>query len=112
MIVRREEAWVFDADECTTLRRFVERAEVVSLQTLAQFTGLEEDRIERLLGAGNGAAEIEWLRPLAAPARPEATFCRRRTSDDRQFAWEQDYFEGRGPAARSGSRALLNQKDV
>ncbi|HMP77203.1 MAG TPA: hypothetical protein PKE12_12980 [Kiritimatiellia bacterium] len=112
MIVRKEEAWVFDADDCTTLRRFIERAEVISLRTLAQFTGFVEEKIEQLLDNGELGAQIEWMRPLAAPARPETTFCRWRTPNDRQFTWEQNYFEGRRPAARGGNRTLPTQKDV
>jgi hypothetical protein len=112
MIVRKEEAWIFDTDDCTMLRRFIERAEVISLQALVQFTGFSKEKVEELLGNGDRTQEIEWLRPLAAPARAETTFCRRRTPDDRQFVWEQDYFEGRRPAARCGSRTLPNQKDV
>lgn len=105
MIVRKEEAWVFDTDERTAARRFVERAEVISLATLAQYVGCEAEQIERLLGADVAQARVEWLRPIAPTPPSDAVFCRWRNPVDSQYVWEQTCFEGKRKAGRSGRRA-------
>lgn len=112
MIVRKEEAWVFDADQRTTLCRFVKRAGVISLQALAQFTGCVEQEVMKLLSDRDSEEQLEWLRPLVATDRPEAIFCRWRNPQDRQYTWEQDYFEGHRRAGQSGRRATITRKDA
>lgn len=111
MIVSKEDAWVFDVDERTTLLRFIERAGLISLQGLADFSGCEEAQIVALLDTIESRAQVEWLRPIGARSHVHATFCRWRQPFDRQYVWEQDYFEGRKPAGQSGGLTPNNRKD-
>lgn len=93
MIVRREEAWVFDADERTMLLRFIERAGVISIKQLAECIGCAEEEIAHVLGHESSHKRIEWLRPVGAAARSDTIFCRWRQPSDGQYLWEQNYYE-------------------
>lgn len=101
MIVWREEAWTFDVDTPTTIRRFIQRDETISLMYLMQCTGTEFTDCLHGVQTCVEAGLVEWIRPVADDAvtlrNVGLVYCRWRGAGDGAYRWEQDFFEGRRP---------------
>jgi hypothetical protein len=113
MIVWREEAWTLDVDTSTTVRRFIERDETISLARLMDYTGVGLPDCCASVQPWVDAGLVEWIRPVSdrpshelADRGTDLVFCRWRGALDGAYRWEQDFFEGRR-SGRNRPAALL-----